>query len=576
MMHHSFRLHNIMPHQVSAQVQVLSDAHISSVALVATQLRPTWIILDYRLKKEADYCLKKLNCNVVLIDHSIPKTLSIDKDWLKKMGNSPSLGTSRSTSTSQSQGLTSRENPKLRNIKSSPPGITEKYDDPPKSLQKPRIRANELAAASLLSTTVDIRREVSLPMKQPPSPSYLCSICKNRSPISWKAPWPRRFSYREIEIATEGFSAENLLDNADGYGRVYRGVLPSGLFVAVKQHKAFGVQGASEFCSEIEVLSCAQHKNLVMMAGYCIEIEGFLVYEFACNGSLDKHLLPGREKNEVMCWESRMKVAVGTARGLKYLHEDCRVGCVVHGDLKPTNILLTHDFEPLVGDFGLARRQVDGQLAQGTRANGAFGYMAPEYALTGLVTEKADVYAFGVVLLELLSGTKPTEFSENSRLRNLLQQVKGVQGLERLLKRKIYDEIIDPRLQNNYAHKQVECMLDAAMSCLSPHPQQRPTMSKVLKILEGDAPRAVNHPELRLKWNNEARNGWQNRMQQSPPYVENRISNEERMYENEIADGKSNFDQSEHMSYQEYHQYLLSSLFRFCKVKQKEKLSEAL
>lgn len=132
-----------------------------------------------------------------------------------------------------------------------------------------------------------VRRAVSLSIKHPLTPPPLCSVCKLNAPHFGKA--PRKFSYEEIERATNKFAAENFLAEG-GFGPVYRGVLADGQVIAVKQHKFLSAQGASEFCSEIEVLSCAQHKNLVMLVGYCIETEWLLIYEFACNGSLDKHL----------------------------------------------------------------------------------------------------------------------------------------------------------------------------------------------------------------------------------------------------------------------------------------------
>nr|GEW96476.1 inactive protein kinase SELMODRAFT_444075-like [Tanacetum cinerariifolium] len=189
----------------------------------------------------------------------------------------------------------------------------------------------------------------------------------------------------------------------------------------------------------------------------------------------------GTEGGEVMTWKNRMKVACGAARALRYLHEDCRVGCIVHRDFRPSNILLTHDFEPLVGDFGLARWQADGQQEEETRVVGAFGYLAPEYTQSGLITEKADVYAFGVVLLEILTGIKAIEFSRTSR-----QQYFPDWGRRLLVEGKVCAEIIDPKLGNKYDAKEVEYMMHAASLCISPHPEQRPRMSKVLRILEGN------------------------------------------------------------------------------------------
>ncbi|KVI07863.1 Concanavalin A-like lectin/glucanase, subgroup, partial [Cynara cardunculus var. scolymus] len=266
-----------------------------------------------------------------------------------------------------------------------------------------------------------VRRDMSLSLKRPPMPPPLCSVCKLSAPVLGRS--PRRFSYEEIERATDGFSANNFLAEG-GYGQVYRGILSDGQVVAVKQRKMVSAQGAAEFCSEVEVLSCAQHKNLVMLIGYCIEKEWLLVYEYACNGSLDKHLYSkGLSLTPSLAFQYKMKVACGAARGLRYLHEDCRVGCIVHRDFRPNNILLTHDFEPmvshpLVGDFGLARWQADGRLEEETRRSRLF------------------VEGKGCV------------------------------------------EMIDPKLDNKYDTKEAECMMHAASLCISPHPEQRPRMSK--------------------------------------------------------------------------------------------------
>ncbi|WJZ80851.1 hypothetical protein VitviT2T_000728 [Vitis vinifera] len=211
---------------------------------------------------------------------------------------------------------------------------------------------------------------------------------------------PRWFSYVELELATGGFLQANFLAEG-GFGSVHRGVLPDGQAVAVKQYKLGSSPGDVEFCSEVEVLSCAQHRKVVMLIGYCIEDRRrLLVYEYRCNSSLDSHLY-GRHRDPLE-WSTGEKVAVGAARGLRYLHEECRVGCIVHRDMRPNNILITHDFEQLVGDFGLARWQPDGDTGVETRVIGTFGYLAPEYAQSGQITENADVYSFGVVLVELV------------------------------------------------------------------------------------------------------------------------------------------------------------------------------
>uniref|UniRef100_A0A453A3D5 Protein kinase domain-containing protein n=1 Tax=Aegilops tauschii subsp. strangulata TaxID=200361 RepID=A0A453A3D5_AEGTS len=190
----------------------------------------------------------------------------------------------------------------------------------------------------------NVRDVVSLSRTPAPGPPPLCSVCQHKTPVFGKP--PRWFSYAELEHATGGFSRANFLAEG-GFGSVHRGVLPDGQAIAVKQHRlASSSQGDVEFCSEVEVLSCAQHRNVVMLIGFCVEGKRrLLVYEYICNRSLDTHLY-GRHK-ETLGWAARQKIAVGAARGLRYLHEECRVGCIIHRDMRPNNILVTHDFEPL-------------------------------------------------------------------------------------------------------------------------------------------------------------------------------------------------------------------------------------
>ncbi|GMY34552.1 inactive protein kinase SELMODRAFT_444075-like [Fagus crenata] len=329
----------------------------------------------------------------------------------------------------------------------------------------------------------NVREAISLSRNAPPGPPPLCSICQHKAPVFGKP--PRWFSYAELELATGGFSKANFLAEG-GFGSVHRGVLPDGQVVAVKQHKLASSQGDVEFCSEVEVLSCAQHRNVVMLIGFCIEDRRrLLVYEFICNGSLDSHLY-GRHR-EPLEWAARQKIAVGAARGLRYLHEECRVGCIVHRDMRPNNILITHDFEPLVGDFGLARWQPDGDMGVETRVIGTFGYLAPEYAQSGQITEKADVYSFGVVLVELVTGRKAVD----------LNRPKGQQCLTEwarpLLEECAIEELVDPRLGNHYSEQEVYCMLHAASLCIRRDPHSRPRMSQVLRILEGDMVMDTNY-----------------------------------------------------------------------------------
>ncbi|XP_060199545.1 inactive protein kinase SELMODRAFT_444075-like isoform X2 [Lycium barbarum] len=251
---------------------------------------------------------------------------------------------------------------------------------------------------SSIREAVSLGRTSSIP---PP----LCSFCQCKAPSFGKP--PRQFRYEELEEATNGFSDTNFLAEG-GFGLVHKGVLRDGLVVAVKQLKFIGTQADADFRREVRVLSCAQHRNVVLLVGYCIQgNRRLLVYEFICNKSLDYHLHGTKEAT--LDWSSRLKIAIGTARGLRYLHEDCRVGCIVHRDLRPKNILLTHDFEPLVADFGLARLYNEWEVSEDEHLIRTSRYLAPEYSNDGKVTEKVDVYAFGLVVLELITGRKTND-----------------------------------------------------------------------------------------------------------------------------------------------------------------------
>ncbi|OAY72956.1 Proline-rich receptor-like protein kinase PERK8 [Ananas comosus] len=216
------------------------------------------------------------------------------------------------------------------------------------------------------------------------------------------------FTYEELYQITGGFSAQNLLGEG-GFGSVYKGCLPDGREVAVKQLKDGGGQGEREFQAEVEIISRVHHRHLVSLVGYCIaENQRLLVYDFVPNNTLHYHL--HGEGRPVMEWAVRVKVAAGAARGIAYLHEDCHPR-IIHRDIKSSNILLDNNFEAQVADFGLARLAMDTATHVTTRVMGTFGYLAPEYASSGKLTERSDVYSFGVVLLEFITGRKPVDVS---------------------------------------------------------------------------------------------------------------------------------------------------------------------
>ncbi|KAJ7298006.1 hypothetical protein O6H91_Y022200 [Diphasiastrum complanatum] len=327
-----------------------------------------------------------------------------------------------------------------------------------------------------LDWSPNLRFAMLLSHHTPPDPPPLCSICQHKSPQFDRS--ARRFSYIELQSATNGFSKENLITDK-GNGSVHQGALPGGQMVAVKQCTLTGCEGDKEFCSETEILSSAHHRNVVPLIGYCIEDHArFMVYEFVCNGSLESHLY-GRNK-PLLEWRSRTRISIGAARGLRYLHEESRVGCIIHQDMRPNNILLTHDFEPMVGGFELARWQPDKGFGVETKIQKSFGYLSPEYSLNGQIAVKTDVFSFGVVLLEIATGKKAIDFARPKGQQCLTEWARP------LLEAQSYDELADTQLVNRYNNYEMQRMLYTAYVCISPDPLLRPSMSQVVRMLEGN------------------------------------------------------------------------------------------
>lgn len=289
------------------------------------------------------------------------------------------------------------------------------------------------------------------------------------------------FSYEELQAATNGFAVENLLGEG-GFGRVYKGELSTGQVVAVKQLTLGGGQGDREFRAEVDIISRVHHRHLVSLVGYCIaDKQRLLVYDFVPNGTLDVNLY-GRGK-PVMTWEMRVRVALGAARGLAYLHEDCHPR-IIHRDIKSSNILLDAKYEAQVADFGLAKLASDTNTHVSTRVMGTFGYLAPEYAQSGKLTEKSDVYSFGVVLLELITGSKPID------QRNPVGQESLVEWTRPLINYALddgdVDELMDPRLDGDYDPKEALKILEVAASCVRHTASKRPKMGQVVRALESE------------------------------------------------------------------------------------------
>ncbi|KAF3329006.1 proline-rich receptor-like protein kinase PERK8-like protein [Carex littledalei] len=286
------------------------------------------------------------------------------------------------------------------------------------------------------------------------------------------------FTYEELHEITNGFSANNVLGEG-GFGCVYKGQLQDGREVAVKRLTSGGGQGEREFQAEVEIISRVHHRHLVSLVGYCIENEQrVLVYDYVANNTLHYHL-HGHER-PVLEWAIRVKVAAGAARGIAYLHEDCHPR-IIHRDIKSSNILLDNDFEALVADFGLARLALDAVTHVTTRVMGTFGYLAPEYASSGKLTERSDVFSFGVVLLELITGRRPVD---TSRLgdESLVEWARPL--LTQALETGKLEEVIDPRLEKNYNEVEMLRMIEAAAACVRHSASRRPRMSQVVRVLD--------------------------------------------------------------------------------------------
>ncbi|KAJ3695145.1 hypothetical protein LUZ60_000522 [Juncus effusus] len=288
------------------------------------------------------------------------------------------------------------------------------------------------------------------------------------------------YTFNELLEATNGFSSDNLLGQG-GFGQVFKGTL-NGMEVAVKKLRQEGDQGDREFMAEVDIISRVHHKNLVSLVGHCIhEDQRLLVYEFVPNKTLDFHL---RENGEVtLNWQNRFKIALGAARGLAYLHEDCNPK-VIHRDIKASNILLNSNFEPKVADFGLAKYQAIDRTHVTTRIMGTFGYIAPEFVTSGRLTDKADVFAFGVVLLELITGRPPVQSCNSYVEETLVGWARPL--LARALEDKEYDDLIDPRLGMNYDPYGIVRIIECASAAVRQTPRHRPSMIQIVQHLQGE------------------------------------------------------------------------------------------
>uniref|UniRef100_A0A6N2KJC9 non-specific serine/threonine protein kinase n=1 Tax=Salix viminalis TaxID=40686 RepID=A0A6N2KJC9_SALVM len=292
----------------------------------------------------------------------------------------------------------------------------------------------------------------------------------------WELDSPHRFRYQDLYTATKGFKKSEII-GVGGFGTVYRGRLPtSAIEVAVKKINHNSIQGLREFTAEIESLGCLRHKNLVNLQGWCkTKKDLLLVYEFIPNGSL-AGLLFSRKNSVVLSWEQRFNIVKGIAAGLLYLHEEWGQ-VVIHRDVKSSNVLIDAEMNGRLGDFGLARLYDHGTTSHTTNIVGTIGYLAPELTRTGQASTGSDVYAYGILLLEVACGRKPVETSDFILIDSVIEYYRTGGIIE----------AADPKLNSAFVVEEMELVLGLGLLCSHRKPNARPTMRQVTRYLNWEA-----------------------------------------------------------------------------------------
>ncbi|BAT93292.1 Cold-responsive protein [Vigna angularis] len=286
------------------------------------------------------------------------------------------------------------------------------------------------------------------------------------------------YSYKQLRNATDDFSQANKIGEG-GFGSVYKGRLKDGKVAAIKVLAAESRQGVKEFLTEINVISEIEHENLVKLYGCSVDKNSrILVYNYLENNSLSQTLLGGNHNKMHFDWRTRCKISIGIARGLAYLHEEVRPH-IVHRDIKASNILLDKDLTPKISDFGLAKLIPANMTHVSTRVAGTIGYLAPEYAIGGKLTRKADVYSFGVLLVEIVSGRCNT----NTRLP--IEEQFLLERTWELYERKELVGLVDTSLDGEFDAEQACKFMKIGLLCTQESPKLRPSMSSVVKMLTG-------------------------------------------------------------------------------------------
>ncbi|CAO2842803.1 unnamed protein product [Amaranthus hypochondriacus] len=289
-----------------------------------------------------------------------------------------------------------------------------------------------------------------------------------------------KFNFGKIRSATHNFSEDKKLGEG-GFGEVFKGKLENGQEIAVKRLARNSKQGIAEFQTEVLLVARLQHRNLVKLLGFCLsKKEKLLIYEYLPNLSLDQYLLDAN-KCATLDWETRFKIISGIARGLLYLHEDSRLK-IIHRDLKCSNVLLDKDMNPKISDFGMARLfGADETQGNTNKISGTFGYMAPEYVITGHYSVKSDVYSFGIIVLEIISGERNKFVRLDDNAESLVHRVWRLWNEENPM------ELVDKTMGTDYSYEEVSKCIHIGLLCIQEDAGRRPRMASVVAALSGDA-----------------------------------------------------------------------------------------
>ncbi|XP_057440749.1 probable L-type lectin-domain containing receptor kinase S.7 [Lotus japonicus] len=291
---------------------------------------------------------------------------------------------------------------------------------------------------------------------------------------------PREYDYKELKSATREFHPSRIVGHGS-FGTVYKAFLISSGTIAAVKRSRHSHEGKTEFLAELSIIAGLRHKNLVQLQGWCAEKgELLLVYDFMANGSLDKVLYKEPERGKVLSWGHRVNIALGLASVLVYLHQECEQR-VIHRDIKTGNVLLDGNFNPRLGDFGLAKLMDHDKSPVSTLTAGTMGYLAPEYLQYGKANDKTDVFSYGVVVLEVACGKRPIEREGGAKMVNLVDWVWGLHYEGRIL------EAADKRLNGEFDEEGMRMMLLLGLSCANPDSAMRPSMRRVLQILSNEA-----------------------------------------------------------------------------------------